>query len=585
MSDKIQKPFVPFHQKLFLITISTFLVFVLCFGVYQYLREKDYRIDLLTNQLQNDNNYFHEQIEKNGISYCSLKPLITGFPQKDLRVSIIDLKGNVLYDNKSNHLNNHADRPEFKDALWQGFGTSIRRTSATLGIPYFYSATRYSNYIIRTALPYNANLSQELKINYGFITFSLVLTLIMFLLMLQTTLHLGKSIAQLRDFAQNADKNRSIDSKQHFPNNELGEISQHIISLFQRISKTRDALYIEREKLITHLQISHEGLAVFTPDKKEILANTLFIQYINLISNEPVESADAIFQIPELGEINDYIQTILEKNMIVGQLQRQAMQINKGGKIFQIICIIFHDRSFEVSINDVTQKEEEYRLKRQLTQNIAHELKTPVSSIQGYMETIVENPDLPADKLHTFIDRSYLQSKRLSNLLKDISTLTRIDEAPDMVEMEPVNLYKLISQITGELEPEIEKKHVRLNIDVDKDLSIKGNTSLLYSVFRNLIDNTLAYAGDNIELAIICFRNDPEFCYFSFSDTGPGVAEEHLNRIFERFYRVDKGRSRKQGGTGLGLAIVKNAILLHGGSISAKNRPQGGLEFVFSLAK
>jgi len=151
--------------------------------------------------------------------------------------------------------------------------------------------------------------------------------------------------------------------------------------------------------------------------------------------------------------------------------------------------------------------------------------------------------------------------------------------------MEPVNLFKLISQITGELEPEIEKKQVRLNIDVDINLVIKGNTSLLYSVFRNLIDNTLAYAGENIELAIICFRNDPEFCYFSFSDTGPGVAEEHLNRIFERFYRVDKGRSRKQGGTGLGLAIVKNAILLHGGSISAKNRPQGGLEFVFSLAK
>jgi signal transduction histidine kinase len=276
---------------------------------------------------------------------------------------------------------------------------------------------------------------------------------------------------------------------------------------------------------------------------------------------------------------------ILEKNIIVGQLERQSIQIDKGGKIFQIICIIFQDRSFEVSINDVTQKEEEYRLKRQLTQNIAHELKTPVSSIQGYMETIVENPGLPDDKLHLFIERSFLQSKRLSNLLKDISTLTRIDEAPDMVEMEPVNLFKLISQITGELEPELEHKQVKLNIEVDENLVIKGNASLLYSVFRNLIDNTLAYAGENIEMAIICFRNDPEFCYFTVYDTGPGIAEEHLNRIFERFYRVDKGRSRKQGGTGLGLAIVKNAIMLHGGSISAKNRPQGGLEFVFSLAK
>lgn len=585
MSEKSQKPFIPFHQKLFFITISTFLIFVFCFGIYQYLREKDYRIGLLTNELQIENNYIHDQIEKNGVSGKSIKPLVFDFSQTDLRISIIDLKGNVLYDNKGKHLNNHANRPEFKDAIRKGFGTSVRRTSVTLGVPYFYSATRYANYIIRTALPYNSRLNQELKINYKFILFTVILTLTMLLLLFQTTHYLGKSIAQLRDFAQDADKNRSIDSNQHFPNNELGEISQHIVGLFQRISKTRDALYMEREKLITHLQISHEGLAVFTPDKKEILANTLFIQYINLISNEPVESANAIFQIPELSEINDYIQMILEKNIIVGQLERQSIQIDKGGKIFQIICIIFQDRSFEVSINDVTQKEEEYRLKRQLTQNIAHELKTPVSSIQGYMETIVENPSLPDDKLHLFIERSFLQSKRLSNLLKDISTLTRIDEAPDMVEMEPVNLFKLISQITGELEPELEHKHVKLDIEVDENLVIKGNASLLYSVFRNLIDNTLAYAGENIEMAIICFRNDPEFCYFTVYDTGPGIAEEHLNRIFERFYRVDKGRSRKQGGTGLGLAIVKNAIMLHGGSISAKNRPQGGLEFVFSLAK
>ena len=129
-----------------------------------------------------------------------------------------------------------------------------------------------------------------------------------------------------------------------------------------------------------------------------------------------------------------------------------------------------------------------------------------------------------------------------------------------------------------------EKKITARNLLPD-NISIQGNSSLLYSIFRNLTDNAIAYAGTNISITVSCFRQDEQFYYFSFADTGIGIGAEHLGRIFERFYRVDKGRSRKLGGTGLGLAIVKNAVLLHGGTIFAKNNPEGGLEFIFSLAK
>lgn len=129
------------------------------------------------------------------------------------------------------------------------------------------------------------------------------------------------------------------------------------------------------------------------------------------------------------------------------------------------------------------------------------------------------------------------------------------------------------------------KKQIRVINLLPKNLILSGNSSLLYSIFRNLTDNAIAYAGTGVQITINCFREDEKFYYFSFADTGVGVPEEHLNRLFERFYRVDKGRSRKLGGTGLGLAIVKNSVLFHGGTIFAKNAPTGGLEFVFTLQK
>mgnify|MGYP000020376824 FL=1 len=262
-----------------------------------------------------------------------------------------------------------------------------------------------------------------------------------------------------------------------------------------------------------------------------------------------------------------------------------SITINKNGKTFIVECIIFQDMSFEISINDVTQEEEQIRLKRQLTQNIAHELKTPVSSIQGYLETIVNNENIPREKINVFLERCYAQSNRLSRLLRDISVLTRMDEAANMIDMEKVDISVLVTNIVNEVSLELEEKHITVVNSLKKEIQMRGNYSLLYSIFRNLMDNAIAYAGNNIHIHINCFREDENFYYFSFADTGIGVSPEHLNRLFERFYRVDKGRSRKLGGTGLGLAIVKNAVIIHGGSISAKNSQGGGLEFVFTLAK
>lgn len=583
---------LPFSQRLFLSVIFLFLGYAVCFMLFQYKREKAYKIELLNTQLQNYNNQLCDFLaDHHGVNPDSMQSYVTTHMMPNLRVTLIDPSGKVVYDNTNANWKsfaNHSSRKEVQDALMYGSGYSISRQSESIqGEEYFYSACYYPPYriIIRSALPYNLSLAEHLQADSGYLWFALIICLVLIFIFYRFTRKLGKSITKLQQFAMKADRNEPIDMDilQTFPKNELGEISQHIIKIYKRLHRAKEALYIEREKLISHLQTSHEGLGVFTKERQEILVNNLFTQYINNISDRNLRSTNEIFDIPELQPIIEFLNR--NEGNFSKEEKRYAMHLNKNARSFTVECIIFQDMSFEISINDITQEEEQARLKRQLTQNIAHELKTPVSSIQGYLETIISNPNIPQENVRVFLERSYAQSNRLTFLLRDISVLTRMDEAPELVEKEQVNLSKIVENILNEVALGLEEKHITVVNKLPSEVILTGSSSLLYSIFRNLTDNAIAYAGNDIQITINCFREDEKFYYFSFSDTGVGVPEEHLNRLFERFYRVDKGRSRKLGGTGLGLAIVKNAVLFHGGTIFAKNMPKGGLEFVFTLKK
>lgn len=228
------------------------------------------------------------------------------------------------------------------------------------------------------------------------------------------------------------------------------------------------------------------------------------------------------------------------------------------------------------------EEQDKIRLKRQLTNNISHELKTPICSIMGYLEMILSNDKLDAATAHSFVAKSYDQAERLRHLMSDLSTITRIDEASDMVEREVLDLSALIEGIKEDVRPQLEEQGITIISNIDKQLFIEGNNSLLYSIFRNLVDNAIAYSGAR-HIWIDLVREESERFYFSLRDNGIGIDEKHLPYIFERFYRVDKGRSRKMGGTGLGLSIVKNAVLFHSGTIEARCDDMGGVEFLFSL--
>ena len=581
--------------KLFIYYFLLFAVFTFSVILFQNRREHHYKIAELETKLNEYTDLTNRYIENYKVSqekdYTKLDSLKKIIPAELARITVINYDGKVLYDNTVPdfvHLTSHKERPEFRKALYSEFGENIRHSDTT-NEDYIYYAKSYKNYVVRAAVIYNTEVKAFLKTERIFIYFFVVLFLIFGFLLRYIANHIGDSISKLKDFAVKIRKNEAVDvdGSTHFSNDELGFISREIIQLYQQLRKTKTELLLEKEKLISHLFVLKEGIAFFSSGKKAILNNSHFIFYINIIAEETTISVEKIFQSDEFKEINAFIdRTIADQSTLHPQeLPKMDYLVQKDGYSFNIQCIIFPDKSFEILISDQTQLMRRSIMKQQITSNISHELKTPISSVKGYLETVLNNPDLEQSKQQYFIEKAYNQTERLTQLVNDISLLNKIEEYSELYVREKVQVRKVINESIESFSDLIKQKGIQVECLIDNELEINANHSLIFSVFRNLMENSVNYGGDNITISITKYHEDNTFLYFSFSDNGAGVDEEHLSRLFERFYRVDSGRSRKEGGTGLGLAIVKNAILSFKGEISARKRKDGGLEFLFSLPK
>lgn len=451
-----------FHTRVLLTVLALCWILVGTAMVFQYRREKEFKAQLLDTRLQMHNDRIVDDLRQ-GESIDSIVRRI-GVPVEHLRVTLIDRKGNVLYDNTSPHPTaNHNTRPEVIEARANGTGHAVARLSQSDDINYFYSARLADNgMVVRSAAPYTHSLTDFLKADSTMLWIMVALTLAMSLVGFIVTRKISLSITRLNDFAHKAERGERIYSDEAFPNDELGSIAGNIVKL-----------YVQRE-----------------------------------------------------------------------QQHRQALR-NEQDKI---------------------------RLKKQLTNNINHELKTPVASILLCLDLLHDHPELTPEQKEEFMDKIRHNAQRLNSLLKDVSTITRMDEGADVIEKTETDLTALIREIVEESRL---RTNMKITLDIP-DLSITGNRPLLESIFRNLIDNAIAYSGAS-EMIISA---DPEG-NFTVSDNGCGIAPEHLPHIFERFYRIDSGRSRAAGGTGLGLSIVRNAVAIHGGSI--KPFSINGLAYKFKL--
>lgn len=579
--------------KLFIYYFFLFAIFTLSIIIYQNKRERQFKIAQIETRLNEytelTNRYIEHHNLSDRVSFSKLDSLKLFIPEKETRITIIDFDGLILFDNvvkDYQKMENHRLRPEILKSLYNNYGENIRH-STTMDKEYLYYAKAYKHYIIRAAVIYDREVQEFLKPDKIFIPFFIFLFLIFGILLQYIANHIGDSITKLKKFAVKVRRNedQSFVEETRFPNDELGSISSDIIKLYQQLKNTKTELVLEKEKLISHLFVLKEGIAFFSSDKKAILNNSHFIFYINIIAEESTISVDKIFLSENFSAINDFINKTVNLNSTFYPQEPPRMEysIQKEGFHFHIQCIVFPDRSFEVLISDQTQLMRRSIMKQQITSNISHELKTPISSVKGYLETILNNSDIEPEKRQYFIEKAYHQSERLAQLVNDISTLNKIEEYSELYIREKVSIRKIINESIESFSDLIHQKGIKIECNIDNKLIINANYSLVFSIFRNLMENSVNYGGENITIYINKYHEDNAFHYFSFSDDGAGVEEEHLPRLFERFYRVDSGRSRKQGGTGLGLAIVKNAIISFKGDISARKRKGGGLEFLFSL--
>lgn len=475
-----------FKNSLFLSIGGIFILFAVSFGIYQYHREKRFKIDILHSRLQMFNYEMMQTLGREKIvESASFREYVHKHNLYGLRATVISADGTVLQesaDSSYGALENHLTRKEIEEALASGSGFEIKRRSISTHDVYFYSATRFGDIVVRSAVPYSAELTESLAADNTYIYFTILITLLLILALYWNTSRIGRHIGYLKEFARKAEEGEELDHEleRQLPDDELGEISHTIISLYWKQQRS------EREK---------------------------------------------------------------------------------------------------------------NRIKRQLTQNMAHELKTPAYSIHGYLESILEHPDMDPEKRQHFLERCFAQSERMSKLLVDMAALTKLDEMEEsgrgkerrIGESDPTDVKEIIENVLEDTSLQLQEKGIEPSVKLPEEILIKGDASLIYSIFRNIIDNSISYATGATWIKIEGTeekRPDKNVIYsFSISDNGPGVEPQSIAHLFERFYRIDKGRSRKLGGTGLGLAIVKNAVAAHGGTVMAERTPGGGLTILFTLSR
>lgn len=508
-----------------------------------------------------------------------------------IRITIINLDGKVLADNRSNpdRLDNHRDRPEIIKAYKGEVGISVRY-SESIKRELMYVAVPLSNdkqnFIVRASLPL-LSVTDAIK-GYSF-RLTIAYLAILFIAIISSVVisrRVAKPLESLTTQAQRFAEGNLVRSYRSYPNRETERLAESMNIMADELDQRIKILTYRRNMQRAVFSSMYEGVVAVDSDEKIILINS---------------AASEIFELSEDDVIGCYLQEVIRNTRIqkfVHQLMQKNLKIDK-----EVMVISSNEQERYIQFHGATLKDEEGEgkgavfvmhdisdlkrmemMRREFVANVSHELRTPLTAIKGFVETLEDGAINDKKESKHFLGIITKHVRRLNTIIEDLLTISRLekDESESAIELALVSFSDLYSNIVEVCKPKAVEKHVEILSEGDVAKTFLCSSQLLEQAVINLVDNAIKYSPEKGHVLVTCDSEEGDII-INVKDEGPGIAAFHLPRLFERFYRVDKARSRKDGGTGLGLSIVKHIINLHNGNVSVESIVGKGSTFTIRI--
>lgn len=531
-----------------LVSLITWLVF---FNAFQNQVNTDLKTDA--------------QLIATSYDYITDDNNLKDFAKGQTRITLIKADGNVIFDSEKKSDENHLERSEIKDALQDGEGYSSRYSETTRTNTYYYAMKLSNGNILRVAKDADA-------LNSVF-TSILPYMILIFIMLLIMSLAIGffltkKIINPITKLSESVDDiGTDIDADDIYP--ELSPFITEIIAQKREIRYQLGKVEREKNKVAAIIQNMSEGMILLDLDKNILLMNEATKRIFNV--GDVTLKHDSLLYISRDKDVNDCVDKALDG-------ENSSLELMLNGRIYQMIANPVASQGEQIGviclIIDITEKKEMESMRQEFTANVSHELKTPLTSISGYAE-MIEAGIVKEEDIKNFAGRIRKESARLLSLISDIILLSRLDNSQkaEAIRKETVNLLTIAQKCADDIAVQAERQGVVVRVSGEEYI-MRGNITLLTELVQNLCDNAVRYNRDKDGKVDITVGDG----FIDVKDTGIGIPPEHRARIFERFYRVDKSRSKERGGTGLGLAIVKHICELYDAKIELKSSEGFGTE-------
>lgn len=488
------------------------------------------------------------------------------------RATVIDVKGTVLADSEASaaSMENHATRPEFVAALRGEVGSDTRR-SRTVGVPFLYVAAPVAGGAVRLAYPLSdveASVSQVRRTLLGSSLLAFAVALLISGIVAQSTARRLKRIVSFADRIAVGDLTARIEETSF---DEIGKVASALDKTAHQLEASFAALQTSQRQLETLLNSMQDAVIAVGPDRRVQWANQSMDKLqrtrVHALLVETVRDPDFLKAVQSASE---------SRKPSVARVASIA-----PGRTFDVTAAPLPGGGAVAVLRDLTERERAEKTRRDFIANVSHELRTPLTSIQGYTETLLDSSP-ENDHVRDFLEIIRKNASRMARLTEDLLTLARVESGEQRFSLQPVSPSEMVEEAARDFRETAKAQSVELQIENGALPPVYADSEALHQVFSNLVDNALKYGASGGRI-VIGARPSPVGVEFYVRDFGPGISSEHLPRLFERFYRVDKARSRESGGTGLGLAIAKHIILAHGGTIRAESELNHGSAFLFTL--